>query len=147
MAATNRTPTSRSHARRNRPTRKRRAQKGAQTLIVYHGTTRSAATTIERDGFKDATGTYLTARTHKGVWVSNVRLDVNDTSREYDEDSYFAVEVAEEEIAQYEWPVAFKQYREWLVPAKVLNGCPRRRLSAEQYWDLSQARFFPMGGR
>jgi hypothetical protein len=114
-----------------------------KAIRVYHGTTRPAAAAIERDGFKDTTGSYLTVNRYTGVWVSNTPLDVNDTSREYDGDSYFAIDVEERVIARFEWIEEGKPYREWLVPAAVLNALPRVRLTEEEYWEISQARFFP----
>lgn len=42
-------------------------------MRVYHRTDYAAA--ILGDGFRDATGTYLTGEEHSGVWVSDRPLD------------------------------------------------------------------------
>ena len=37
-------------------------------------------------------------------------------------DTLLQIEIAEEILAPYEWVKEGKPYREWLVPAAVLNG-------------------------
>jgi hypothetical protein len=64
----------------------------------------------------------MTSKLHGGVWVSNVPLDVNEGA---DGDRLLTIEVSEEAIADYEWvqDPSFG-YREWLVPAELLNRFP-----------------------
>jgi len=47
-------------------------------MIFYHRTTTQAAQQILKDGFRDATGAYLTTSEWTGVWLSDVPLDVNE---------------------------------------------------------------------
>jgi hypothetical protein len=67
-------------------------------MIVYHLT--FAANAILTDGFRDAGGGYLTANVHRGVWVSDVPLDVNEGVVG---DRLLAVDVPETVIAAFEW--------------------------------------------
>jgi hypothetical protein len=86
-------------------------------MILYHRT--SAADAILRDGFKDTTGYYLTSTEYNGVWFSDVPLDGNEGA---DGDMLLAVEIPEEVIAEYEWIEEGKPYREWLIPADLVNS-------------------------
>jgi hypothetical protein len=90
-------------------------------VIVYHRTTRKNAEAIAKEGFKDATGTYLTNHEFSGVWVSNVPLDANDGAWG---DVVFEItlDVPEGAIADYEWLEEGKPYREWLMPAALINA-------------------------
>ena len=87
-------------------------------MRYFHRTTRSAAKTILKRGFKDATGYYLTTHLHKGVWISDGPLDVNEGA---EGDALLAVIVDERRVARYEWKEEGKGYREFLVPARILN--------------------------
>jgi hypothetical protein len=90
-------------------------------VTVYHRTTRKAADAILRDGFRDATGTYLTDTEHTGVWVSDRPLDANEGAN----GSHVlkvTVDLSNEQMADYEWVDEGKPYREWLVPAAILNA-------------------------
>jgi hypothetical protein len=49
------------------------------SVIVYHRTGHAEA--IEAEGFKDGEGHYLTAEIHRGVWVSDVPLDISEGER------------------------------------------------------------------
>jgi hypothetical protein len=80
-----------------------------------------------RDGFCDATGSYLTDTEHTGVWVSAVPFDGNDGI--HDSSLVIAIELESlDHIAEWEWVEEGKSRREWLIPAAVLNRLPRRRL-------------------
>jgi hypothetical protein len=86
---------------------------------VYHSTSRETAEAIERDGFRDGTGTYLTSEKFTGVWVSDRPLDENEGGMA---EALLIVEVPDAELEPYEWVEEGKPYREWLVPAELLNG-------------------------
>jgi len=93
----------------------------------YHRTTRAIAKSVLSGGFRDATGTYLTDREHGGVWVSDVQLDENEGAGG---DALLVIEGLEpREIAPYEWIEAGKPYREWCVPAAILNAARIREAS------------------
>jgi hypothetical protein len=95
-------------------------------MILYHRTDHADA--IHREGFKDAEGRYLTAEIHRGVWVSDIPLDINEGARG---DDLFVIEIPESVLADYEWVEEFKGYREFLIPAALLNGYPRRLLAPD----------------
>ena len=88
------------------------------SLRVFHRT--SHADAIMRDGFRDAEGSYGTSQTRRGVWVSDVPLDVNEGAVG---DDVLAVEIPEALFAEYEWvqEPSFG-YREALIPAQSLNA-------------------------
>jgi hypothetical protein len=87
-------------------------------LLVFHRTTQAAAEQILRSGFRDHTARYLTEREWTGVWVSDRPLD---NSEGASGETLLQIEVAEQLIAAYEWVEEGKPYREWLIPAAVLN--------------------------
>jgi len=86
----------------------------------YHRTTREAADTILAHGFRDAEGNYLTANIYRGVWISEMPLDVHEGAKG---DVLLIVEVAVDvtDMDQWEWVEEGKLYREWLVSAAWLN--------------------------
>jgi hypothetical protein len=87
-------------------------------MILYHRTSATAAERILCDGFRDGVGPYLTPEEHSGVWLSNVPLDCNEGA---DGDTLLRVELPEQAIADFEWIEDGKPYREWLVPARLIN--------------------------
>ena len=87
-------------------------------LTVFHRTTRTAAEQILRSGFRDTTARYLTDREWSGVWVADRPLD---NSEGASGEALLQVEIAEEILTDYEWVEEGKPYREWLVPADILN--------------------------
>jgi hypothetical protein len=90
-------------------------------MIVYHTTTAEAADRIIQSGFRDSTGTYMTDHLWTGVWVSDRPLGTNEGAK-----GNFLLQidlrVSEEDIAQYEWVQEDSTYREWLIPAGLLNS-------------------------
>jgi len=94
---------------------------------VYHATSSEIGDLIEKGGFRDATGTYLTANEYTGVWISDSPMDDGDGIPGCSMECYFEITILEEVIAEYEWVEEFKSYREWLVPADLLNQYPRKR--------------------
>lgn len=94
------------------------------TSTYFHQTTAQKAREVVRDGFRDATGKYLTEREHTGVWVSAESSDGNDGVR--DASAVIAIEIENlDGFAEWEWVEEGKTRREWLVPAAVLNRLPR----------------------
>jgi hypothetical protein len=49
-------------------------------MRVYHRTTANAARHILVNGFRDGEGTYITAQTWRGVWVSDRVLDESESA-------------------------------------------------------------------
>jgi len=99
-------------------------------MTVYHVTSVESAEAIREHGFADATDTYLTRSEYTGIWVSDSPLNVNDMGGA--SDVCFEVETTEDSISEFEWVEEAKTYREWLVPAEVLNRCPRRVLTQDE---------------
>ena len=87
-------------------------------LTVYHCTNEAAARQILADGFRDTTARYLTDREWSGVWLSDRPLN---NSEGASGEILLQVKIAEEVLKPYEWIEEGKPYREWLVPARILN--------------------------
>jgi hypothetical protein len=86
-------------------------------MLLYHLTEHGDR--ILAEGFRDAEGTYLTRNVYRGVWVSDRPLGINEVGGEGED--ILAVDVAEAVVAEYEWIEDCKPYREFLVPAAILN--------------------------
>lgn len=93
-------------------------------MILYHATTAEGAQQIDAHGFSDTAGYYRPEVDRAGVWVSDRPHAVEGASAP---PVFVTVEAPEPSIAEYEWSQPNQSFREWLVPAKVLNAFPRRR--------------------
>jgi len=100
-------------------------------MLVYHRTDHSVA--IMREGFRDATGYYLTAQEFTGAWVSDSPLDENEGA---DGDAVIKVDIPEALFVEHEWVEEGKVYREALIPAAELNKFGRRVLSEDEVEEL-----------
>jgi hypothetical protein len=98
-------------------------------VIVFHRT--SHLESILEGGFRDGEGTYLTANVYRGVWVSNKPLDENEGAWG---DYLLAMVIPEDVISDFEWVEEGKPYREFLVPADVLNRYRPPRLVEDRRW-------------
>jgi hypothetical protein len=89
-------------------------------VILYHRTTEHIARQIIANGFRDGEGAYMTTHVWSGVWVSDRPLDENEGARG---NALIRIELAKEEceIAKFEWIEDGKGYREWLMPADLIN--------------------------
>ena len=85
-------------------------------MLLYHRTYQAEA--ILAKGSKDGTGYYMTDRVWSGVWLSDRPLDANEGAHG---DTLLAVEMPEAEALPYEWQEEGKPYREFLVPADIVN--------------------------
>ncbi len=94
-------------------------------MLVYHVTAKVSADAIEAEGFVDGEGTYLTQHVRRGVWLSDDVLDISEGAWG---DTVLELEIPENIVAQYEWIEEDKGFREFLVPADVVNrfGIKRR---------------------
>lgn len=93
-------------------------------MKLYHGTDAVAA--IEREGFRDGHGSYMTDQQWSGVWFSDAPLLDHAVA------GFFEVEPFEtEDLSEWEWVQQGLGYREFLVPADVANRWPRRFVPAE----------------
>ncbi len=90
-------------------------------MILFHRTDKEAADAILRDGFRDACGSYGTTHNHRGVWFSNVPLDENEGACG-DVLLRVAARFSYKQLAAYEWVSERNGYREWLIPASLVNA-------------------------
>jgi hypothetical protein len=91
-------------------------------MDLYHRTTAERATNIIANGFRDTTGTYMMDVEVTGVWLSDVPLDINDGgSAEHNTMLRVKIDLPEEDLADWEVVEEGKRYREWVIPAEVIN--------------------------
>lgn len=91
-------------------------------MKLFHRT--HSAVAILKEGFRDTAGTYGTGQVFQGVWLSNIPLDINQGAAG---DTLLVINIPEEVVAEHEWIEEGKPYREFLVPAEIVNryGPPR----------------------
>ena len=117
-----------SHTSRRDPPESGPKQTGPLMLAVFHRTTKDAAAKILQGGFRDITSRYLTDREWSGVWVSDRPLD---NSEGASGEALLQIDIAEDLLTAFEWVEEGKLFREWLVPAVVLNDAGTVRLLDE----------------
>jgi hypothetical protein len=96
------------------------------TLVtLYHRTTEDIARLIVVDGFRDGEGYYGTEYLHSGVWLSDRPLEADEGALG---NALLRVElnVGDQQISQFEWIEDGKPYREWLIPARLINEIANR---------------------
>jgi hypothetical protein len=95
---------------------------------LYHCT--DAADAILRDGFQDGEGHYgFATLTLRGVFLSSVPFDVNEGATG---DQILEVTLPDNlDLDRYELVQEGAPYREWCVPAAVLNGLGAVRLAPD----------------
>ncbi|WP_131811902.1 hypothetical protein [Mycobacterium mantenii] len=88
-------------------------------MICYHTT--DAAEAVLRDGFRDTTGSYMIVGLElTGIWLSNRPLDVNEGTKG---DQVLRVKLPDDiDIGDFEVIEEGKPYREWCVPAELINA-------------------------
>ena len=93
-------------------------------MIFFHRTNREAARLIGLNGFRDAEGSYMTDALFSGVWVSDEPLDYDPGLSGENIEVLFRItlETTEADLAGYETSGEGKPWREWLVPAAILNA-------------------------
>jgi hypothetical protein len=106
-------------------------------VILYHRTYRDRARSILEGGFRDGSGTYLTQDTFSGVWLSDEPLDINEGAPG-DILLEVCTDLSESELLAYEWIEEGQGFREFLVPASIVNSRSRIRI-AEDDGDLEGA--------
>jgi hypothetical protein len=114
---------------------------------LFHATSPEPAEAILTEGFRDAEGSYmLVDLTLTGVWVSNVPLDENEGAK-----GSTTIEVIlpdDVDLNDYELidESGHSGYREWCVPADVLNEHGSLRLLSEDELDeIAVARWVHRG--
>ncbi|MFF2384057.1 hypothetical protein [Streptomyces sp. NPDC058108] len=109
-------------------------------VVTYFHTT-DAATAILRDGFRDGEGGYMFANlTLRGVFLANTPVGVNEGAKG---DEVLAVTIpADCDLGDFELAQEGSTYREWCVPAELLNAHGSvRLLSAEEEEELARRRW------
>jgi hypothetical protein len=101
--------------------------RGGRRLILWHRT--DVASDILANGFRNGTGTYLTADERNGVWLSNVPIGCGEGARGEDL-LRVALDLCALELLAYEWFEVGKPYREFFMPAELVNA--RSRVSLVQ---------------
>jgi hypothetical protein len=88
-------------------------------MICYHTT--DAADAILRDGFRDATGSYgLVTFELTGVWLGDSPMSINEGATG---DQVLQVEFPDDvDLDDFELIEEYKPYREWCVPAALINA-------------------------
>jgi hypothetical protein len=101
-------------------------------MRLFHRTTEAAADAILGGGFIDRSGSYMMSADVSGVWLSDAPLDRNEGTKG---DALLVVEFSglDEEISAFEVIEDGKPYREWIVPAVIVNaGSFVRRATEEE---------------
>ena len=86
--------------------------------LYFHRTTEASAAAILRKGFRDTKGRFGTTLEYKGVWLSDVPVDFQEGAQGT---ILLAVEIDPTYVKKYEWVQQGNSYREYLVPATLLN--------------------------
>lgn len=95
-------------------------------MQLYHTTTLERAGIIKSGGFRDAEGSYglmcdsQTPYYIRGVFFSDSPLESSDGLPE-DVSEVFVLEIPDDEIEPYELIEEGKGYREWCIPARLVN--------------------------
>lgn len=106
-------------------------------MKFYHATNADALKAILKDGFRDNQGTYMTGILLKGVWVSDRPVDSNEGAKGTDT---VCMEIPEEKMVEYEVIEEGRPpevYREFLVPADILNQYKIEVVDLNEYYSQS----------
>lgn len=99
-------------------------------MKLFHRT--PFAESILKNGFRDGEGTYMTGVMHCGVWLSDRPLDFGQGAKGED---LFLLDIPEDEMSPFEWIEDGKPYREFLVPAEIVNRYGPPELIDEDDYD------------
>jgi len=84
---------------------------------VFHRTPHGQR--IINEGFRDTEGTFGTGVMHRGLWLSDRPLDICEGAKGND---LLSLEIPDEVLTQYQWVQEGPAYREFLIPAEVVNS-------------------------
>ncbi len=100
-------------------------------MLVYHTT--PSAVEILMGGFRDGCGTDSTSNVYQGVWLADHPLDANDGA---EGDTVLRMNISEDVVLEWERVEDGKSYREFLVPAEVVNRyCSPTVFAKDINWD------------
>jgi hypothetical protein len=88
-------------------------------MQVYHSTTREFAECISEEGFPDVTAGPLTRAPGSGVWVTERPIMSGDGLGRID--AWFEISIDEPLLEPFEWAEKGSAFRQWVVPADMLN--------------------------
>lgn len=110
-----------------------RRMKQAGGFVLYHCTTAEKARSIAASGFNNSEEYFLNNRLWSGVWLSSRPLDHNEGGG--DTVVIVKLDLPVCDLARWEWTAEGRSYREWLVPAQIIN----RSATVEvlDQWNLS----------
>jgi hypothetical protein len=110
-------------------------------MICYHTT--DAADAILRHGFRDATGSYMLVKFElTGVWLGDSPMDINEGATG---DQVLKVEFPDDvDLDGFEVVEEDKPYREWCVPAALINARATVTLMNEDEVDAERERRFAL---
>ncbi len=91
-------------------------------MKLHHKTEANAAKAILHKGFRNGSGFYMTDKRLRGVWLSDSPLDVNAGGLGGESILELTIDGSEAEIADFEVVEEGKGYREWLIPAALVNA-------------------------
>lgn len=97
-------------------------------MLLFHVTSQKTAQRIKQNGFKEhGDGWYglFDGKTGKsketyGIFFADSILNSNDGIL-HEDPVVFIVDIPEAKISQYEWHEEKKGYREWCIPAEIVN--------------------------
>jgi hypothetical protein len=89
-------------------------------MKLFHRTRAKNAASILKHGFRNTTGSYMMNIVVTGVWVSDEILDEQASAGE-DAILQIEVKVSNKNLDFYEVKEDGKPYREWCIPAGILN--------------------------
>ena len=89
------------------------------TMRLFHATSTESAAAIVSEGFKDGEGHFGTNMKHRGVWLSDSPVDVNEGAKA--DEVVLAVNISKGLVKGFEWIEEGKGFREFLIPAALLN--------------------------
>jgi len=112
------------------------------TRAYYHRTNRHAAEAIMQEGFRDVSETLETGSTARGTWFTNSLASGASVPVALG-DVVVAVELPVDVAEQY-FHTEDQNYREYLIPAAILNSYPRRLLQGD-VGCAGPSRRFPVG--
>ncbi|PYN68655.1 MAG: hypothetical protein DMD93_09470 [Candidatus Rokuibacteriota bacterium] len=96
-------------------------------MKLFHRTTAKNAKAILAKGFTDATGSFGTTDRYTGVLLTSQPVDIDTIDITLIE---VELDLDEDALAAYERPEKGKSYREWLVPAVLVNAHMNLRIIA-----------------
>jgi hypothetical protein len=91
-------------------------------FIFYHRTNAHNAHAIIESGVRNSTGHFLNNRTWTGAWLSSIPI-YSEHGAEGDALLMVKLEIDDQELARWEWAAEGRSYREWLIPANIINRC------------------------